>query len=166
MRSTLVLFLLGCQAPEGPRAHYEFAVSGAVTMRAGGCPEAGPVGTADDPWFSVSLGGLDGGVAVVLTRAGSAPLVRGVYVVGESAFYDGTGFSGLIVTGAPSHPTGVFRVRHGTIHITAVGADQLAGRFALQAHGYLTDTPHDVGRSVEAAGTFSTSTRDKEGCQP
>lgn len=166
MRSALYLLLFGCQAPEGPRAHYEFAVSGAVTARAAGCPEAGPVGTPEDPWFSVSLGGLDGDAAVILTRAGSAPLVRGEYVVGEAAFHDGSGFSGLIVTGAPSHPTGVFRVRHGALRITSIGADQLAGRFALEAHGYLTASPHDVGRSVEAAGTFSTSTKDKEGCLP
>jgi hypothetical protein len=166
MRGALCLLAMACQGPDGPRSHYAFEVSGAVTARACGLADAGAVGSESDPYFSVSVGRLEDAAAVVLTRAGWKPQVRGVFQVGELPFSSGTGYGGLVVTGEPSHPTGVFRVHRGTLRITRAAADRLAGEFELKAHGYLTATPDEVARIVTARGRFITGTNDGGGCNP
>jgi hypothetical protein len=165
MRAALCLLVMACQGPDGPESHFAVEVAGAVAARASGCAKAGAVGTEEHPFFSLSLGGLDGEAAVVLTRAGWEPQVRGELAVGELPFSAGTGYGGLIVTGTPSHPSGVFRVQRGTLRFTHVTADRLAGEFELKAHGYLTATPHEVTRTVTARGRFTT-TKDSGGCDP
>lgn len=166
MRGALCLLAMACQGPDGPSSHYAFDVAGAVRARAVGCAEAGDVGTVQDPYFSISLGGLEGDAAVVLTRAGWEPQVRGDLAVGELPFRAGTGYGGLIVTGTPSHPSGVFRVQSGSLRFTHVTADRLAGEFELKAHGYLTHSPHEVARTVTARGRFTTTTHNSGGCDP
>jgi hypothetical protein len=74
--------------------------------------------------------------------------------VGEREFSE-AGFSGLVITGMPAHPTGVFRVQSGTLTITAATAERLSGRFELRAVGFLTDSPTQDGREVTAIGSFA-----------
>jgi hypothetical protein len=130
-------------------------VRGAVMVIARGGTEAGPTGTPEEPYYTITLGGPEGAAAAVFTRSGSATPTVGAYQVGERML--GTnGFSGLIITGMPSHPTGVFRVQNGTLHITAATPMQLAGRFELRALGFLTESPRDDDREVTATGGFTT----------
>jgi hypothetical protein len=154
MRGTLCLLAAACWALPDPTSTYELSVRGAIHVTAEGSAEAGPAGTPEEPYYTITLGGPDGEAAVVFTRAGSAPPPAGQYPVGEGQLGSG-GFSGLVITGMPAHPTGVFRVRNGTITITAATPARLAGRFELRAVGFLTESPAADGREVIADGSFA-----------
>jgi hypothetical protein len=153
MRRTLFFVAAACWALPNPST-YEVRVRGAVTVTARGSAESGPVGTPEEPYYTITLGGPDGAVAVVFTRAGSAIPPVGVYLVGERELGK-DGFSGLIITGMPAHPTGVFRVQSGTLTITAATPEHLTGRFELRAVGFLTESPTHDGREVTADGSFA-----------
>jgi hypothetical protein len=129
-------------------------VRGAATIIARGTTQAGPSGTLEDPYYTITLGGPDGAAAAVFTRAGSTPPPVGVYPVGEREL-GGNGFSGLIITGMPAHPTGVFRAQTGTLTITTATSERLVGRFELHAVGYLTASPRQDDQAVTAMGGFT-----------
>ena len=156
------MLALSCQSLDRSD-HYSLDVAGTVTASARGRPEAGIVGVASEQCFTISLGGIDGDVAVILTRAGGAPILPGTYEVGDEAFRNG-GFSGLVVTGLPAHPTGVFWAWSGRIEVITAERHRLTGRFELNALGYVTSSPDIAWRAIAARGTFAAN--PSRGIQP
>lgn len=152
---TLCLLALYCGPLQDAESSYELRVSGAVAVSERGKPEHGFAGTPQEPYYTITLGGAAGAAAVVFTRAGSALPGVGTYPVGEDQLM-GNGFSALVITGMPSHPTGIFRVESGTLHITSSTSDALAGRFELRARGYLLHSPAKESWEVTAEGRFTT----------
>ncbi len=154
MRVTLCVLAAACGALEGSGLDFALQVRGTVNVMARGSAEVGPTGPPGEPYYTITLGGPDGDAAVVFTRAGSDYPPVGEYPVGERELTEG-GFSGLVITGRPAHPTGVFRVQSGRLTITAGAADELAGRFELRAVGFLTEAPDADDRSVTVDGSFT-----------
>jgi len=155
MRSTFLFFAAAASlAMLDSNSTSLLKVRGAVSVTARGGTEAGPSSTAEEPFYTITLGGPEGAAAAVFTRAGSAAPTAGVYPVGERELAR-SGFSGLIITGMPAHPTGVFRAQSGTLTITAASPKHLTGRFELRAVGFLTESPRDEGREVTATGGFA-----------
>lgn len=161
MRSILTFLAVACWALHDSSSSYELQVRGAVEVTARGSVDVGATGTPEEPYYTITLGGPDGAAAAVFTRAGSAYPAVGAYPVGERELSE-TGFSGLIITGMPAHPTGVFRVQSGTLTITAATAERLSGQFTLRAVGFLTESPTHEGREVTAVGSFAARGRDRE----
>jgi hypothetical protein len=160
MRRSLFFLAAACWAFRDSSSSFELRVRGAVSVTARGSVEVGATGTAEERYYTITLGGPDGAAAVVFTRAGSASPSVGVYPVGEREFRS-AGFSGLIITGMPAHPTGVFRAQGGTLTITAATPERLTGQFELRAVGFLTESPTQDRREVTAVGSFATeSPRD------
>jgi hypothetical protein len=158
MRSTLLLLAAACCTIRDRNSSCEFSLRGALAATTRGSAEAGSGGTAQEPYYTISLGGAEGAAAAVFIRAGSAPPPVGTYQMGEEEFGTG-GFSGLIIMGMPAHPTGVFRVKSGTLTVTAATPVQLTGRFELRAVGFLTKSPADDTQSVTVNGTFTARAR-------
>jgi len=155
MRSAFLLLAVAGMATGDSHSSSLLLVRGAVTVTTRGGTEAGPSGTPEEPYYTITLGGPEGAAAAVFTKAGSAVPTVGMYPVGEREL-GVSGFSGLIITGMPAHPTGVFRVQSGTLTITAATPNQLAGRFEVRAVGFLTESPREDDRAVTATGGFST----------
>jgi len=153
MRRALFLLAVACVGLYEPGSANELIVRGAVTAYLWASAEAGPVGPPEAAYYTISVGGPEGPAAVVLTRAGSTPPPAGTYPVGATATGSG-GFRGLVITGLPSHPSGVFQVRSGSLIVTAASPDRLVGRFELKAEGYLTRAPEQTGRMIAAQGEF------------
>jgi hypothetical protein len=145
----------------GPSPGFTLDVRGAVTTTAKGPAQAGTVGTPNEAFYSIALGGPESDAAVVFTRAGSDAPRPGDYRVGDGELSRG-GFSGLVITGMPAHPTGVFWVESGTLTITASSANRLEGRFALSAAGFLVESPENEGRKVSAEGAFAARAGDRD----
>ncbi len=133
-----------------PASSYEAAIAGVVASRASGAAEFGAVGVGDERSFSLTLGAYREQGAIVLTRAGAAQPGAGIYRVSER----NEEFHGLVVTGSPSHPTGVFRVQRGSVTVTSSTPDRLAGTFALHAVGFLAADPARDDREVTVSGSF------------
>jgi hypothetical protein len=137
-----------------PPTTFSLEIAGVISITAGGSAEASPSGTDAEPFYTIALGGPDAAAAVVFTRAGSTPPMPGSYSVGEGEIARG-GFSGLVITGMPAHPTGVFWVKRGALTISPAGGGRLSGQFQLEAAGFLVDAPDDETREVTASGSFT-----------
>jgi hypothetical protein len=140
--------------PSEPVAGFEMIVEGAVSTAATGGAEFGVAGSDEASVFTITLGGQDGNAAVVFTRIGGERPAAGVYPVEESAVGE-NGFIAVVVTGTPSHPTGVFHVRRGMLTISSGSGEGLAGRFELSATGFLTDDPEVEDRVIRTRGAFA-----------
>jgi len=163
---TLCLLLAtACWGPPDPSSGYELRVHGALAVTARGRVEPGPAGTAEEPYYTITLGGTDAPAAVVFTRAGAAPPPIGLYPVGDTALGE-DGFSGQIITGMPAHPTGVFLVRAGRLAITTATPEVLAGRFELRAIGYLTESLDKNGEEITADGSFTARMNGRDTVPP
>jgi hypothetical protein len=68
---------------------------------------------------------------------------------------EGNSFAALVVTGSPEHPAGAFRAEQGTVVITGSSPGALAGRFELDARGFLTTDPQTEDRRVTVVGSFT-----------
>lgn len=154
MRWSVALLALACWPAREAEPDFTLDLRGAVSLRTSGRVEHGPAGSGVEPWYSITLGGQNGAAAVVFTRRGTAPAAPGRYLVGEGQLANG-GFSGLIITGAASHPTGVFEVQHGVLRITTAADGQLAGEFELHATGFLGETPDEDTWQVTATGRLA-----------
>lgn len=154
MSRTLFFLSAACWGFADSNSTYELRVRGAVSVTARGRAESGPTGTPEEPYYTITLGGPDGAAAVVFTWAGSASPPVGVHPVRERE-PGKYGFSGLIITGMPAHPSGVFRVQSGTLTITAATPKYLAGRFEVRAVGFLTESPIHDALEVTAEGSFA-----------
>lgn len=142
--------------PARPSAMFEATLHGAVegSPRGGGA-EFGAVGSGNEGIFSLSLGTYSEQGAIVLSRSGTERPQAGVYPVRASQ----AGFHGLVITGSPSAPTGVFRIERGNLTVTGSSPERLTGSFELHAVGFLADTPDREDREVLVSGTFSATAR-------
>lgn len=104
--------------------------------------------------FTLSMGAYREQGAMVLTRGGARP-VAGVYRVSSSWSQSPTDFHGLVVTGSPNRPTGVFHAESGSVTILASTADRIAGTFELHGAGFLASSPEEENRELVATGSFS-----------
>jgi hypothetical protein len=135
-------------------AAFEAVIEGAENVTAGGSAEFGEAGAPAERVFSLSLGAQAAQGSVLLSRAGAHRPEVGTYEVGETAEAAG-GFHGLVMTGPPGRPTGVYRVRQGTLTITESRPDRIAGAFDLRARGFLASAIDDESREITTRGTFS-----------
>ncbi|MEO8636936.1 MAG: hypothetical protein ABI587_16805 [Gemmatimonadales bacterium] len=133
-----------------PASSYEASIAGVVSQRAGGAAEFGAVGMGDERSFSLTLGAYSEQGAVVLSRGGPIQPEPGSYRVSVT----GDEFHGLVVTGSPSHPTGVFHVVNGTITITSSTPERIAGTFALHAVGFMAVDPDRDAQEITVSGSF------------
>ena len=102
------------------------------------------------PTLSLSLGARSGTGAVVFSRAGSPDLQPGVYQVSEQG-----SVRALVVTGTPTHPTGVFRAQRGVLTVTQASDKSITGEFRLEATGFLASSPMEENRRVSVSGKFT-----------
>jgi hypothetical protein len=161
MRAAALWFMaIACQGGAAPGHEYELDVSGAVSVHERGPADSASAGTSDAPWFTITLGGLDGTAAAVFTRATALPPEPGTYEIGELALQNG-GFRALVVTGLPARPTGVFWAWSGTLRIMPAAPGALAGEFELRALGYRTDAVASPWQSVTSRGQFRVPLHDR-----
>ncbi len=133
---------------------FEATISGAAPTVARGAAEFGEAGPEAERSFSLTLGAYAEQGAIVLTRNGGGRPGVGIYRVTPSVTRTGE-FHGLVVTGSPSHPTGVFRVERGTMSVTASSAERISGTFEFQATGFLAADPAREDRRVTVSGSFT-----------
>jgi hypothetical protein len=126
---------------------------GAVA-RARRAAEFGTTRHGGEAAFTLTLGACSDRRAVVLSQPGAGRPTVGVYPVGDASESAGE-FSGTIITGAATRPTGVFRATRGTVAITSITPERVIGTFELHATGYLTAAPEDRERSITVSGAFS-----------
>jgi hypothetical protein len=107
--------------------------------------------------FTLSLGGGDAKGVVLFTRTNGGRIFPGTYAVGGRD--DGSDeIRALVMTGAATRPTGVFRAHAGYLIITSVTDNVIRGRFQVDATGFLASDPEDESRPMRATGMF-TATR-------
>ena len=154
---TLGLYLLAMTlAASAPRASwFEAHTTGAKTLTLQGAAEFGPgAGTPAEAPFVLTLGAESPTGAVVFTRPNGRRPGPGVYPLDA----DGPAtIHALVVTGSPTHPTGAFQARRGTLTITRSREDHLEGRFDIDAVGFEAATPDDEGRELVVRGAFTAS---------
>ena len=145
--SLALLSTLGFTLRSGPRtgddavrSSFSAVVVGDVSVSAKGAA----------PTLSVSLGARSGTGAVVFSRARGPDLQPGVYQVSEQG-----SVRALVVTGTPTHPTGVFRAQRGVLTVTQVSDESITGEFRLEATGFLASNPLDENRRVSVSGKFT-----------
>lgn len=108
--------------------------------------------------FMLSLGGDGANGSVLFTRMNGARLVPGTYAVSDRS--DGSDeIRALVMTGAATQPTGVFRAESGYLIVTSATDEVIEGRFQVDAKGFLASTPADETQPMRATGMF-TATRE------
>jgi hypothetical protein len=131
-------------------------VRGDVTSTASGRAEFGAIRTVDQSSaaFMVSLGICGVQSAILFTRGSEAPLAVGRYrISGRASGRDEV--HALVLTGSPTHPTGVFQGESGWLAVTASSDRVIAGQFQVDAIGFLASEPQREGRRVNVTGSFS-----------
>ena len=139
--------------PSSPLSGFSATVDGALRLTPHGSAEFGEVAGARDRTFTLTMGAYSEQGAIVLSRAGGGRPGVGIYDVQEDG--SGSEFHGLVVTGAPSHPTGVFRVSRGTLTITSSTPERITGIFEMHAIGFLAETIDIENREANTSGRFS-----------
>jgi hypothetical protein len=152
--AALLLSATAVAMPEAPSA-YVAEIRGAATATLRGPAEFGRArGSATGP-FVITLGARADDGAVVLTRwDGSRPWAGEYEITDEPSAH---GIQALIVTGSAEHPTGVFRARRGTVSITSSSLRHMAGRFEIDAVGFLAAEPEREDRELRVRGSFTAS---------
>jgi hypothetical protein len=131
-------------------------VRGDVTSTAWGEAEFGAVQNPDrsSGAFVVSLGACSHHGAILFTRRSGAPLQVGRYRISAGA--DGANeILALVLTGSPTRPTGAFRGQSGWLIVTAASDRLVAGRFHIDAIGFLAAEPQREDRHVNVTGSVS-----------
>jgi hypothetical protein len=139
----------------GPSS-FHAEVRGDVTTSASGDAEFGAVQTVDQSSaaFVVSLGICGVQSAIMFTRGSEAPLAVGRYrISGRASGRDEV--HALVLTGSPTHPTGVFPGQSGWLVVTGSSDRLITGRFHIVATGFLAAEPQREGRRVNVTGSFS-----------
>lgn len=122
-----------------------------------GTARFGAVEGAGSTMFSLSLGGEGADGSVLFTRTNGGRLAPGTYAI--SGRDNGTDeIRALVMTGAATRPTGVFRGQSGYLIITSATDNVIRGRFQVAATGFLATDPADESRPMNATGIF-TATR-------
>lgn len=141
--------------PAGAASSFEATTHGAVDVAPRGSAEFGMADDGQSPRFTLSLGAYSEQGAIVLSRMGSGRPAVGVYPVSAARSERSGDFSGLVVTGSPSQPTGVFHAEGGSVTITSSTADRISGTFELHGTGFLAASPDDEAREIVVSGSFS-----------
>ena len=163
MLLTLGLYLLTMTlAASAPRSSwFEARTTGARTLTLRGAAEFGPgAATPAQAPFVLTLGAESPTGAVLFTRPDGARLQPGAYRLDADG---AAGLHALVVTGSPTHPTGAFRARGGTLTITRSRADFMEGRFDLDAVGFDAAAPGDEGKELIVHGAFTASPSTRSG---
>ena len=134
---------------------FEATMHGAVQARPQGAAEFGALESGGDALFALNLGAYSEQGAIVLTRRGAGRPAVGVYPVSESWAPAGEDFHGLMVTGSPERPSGVFRAEGGSVTITSSTAERISGTFELHGNGFLASDPENENRELVVSGSFS-----------
>lgn len=140
--------------PAAPASSFEASTHGAIEVSPRGAAEFGTVDDGQGTRFALNLGAYSEQGAIVLSRMGSRPAV-GVYPVSAARSERSGDFSGLVVTGSPSQPSGVFHAEGGSVTITRSTDDRITGTFELHGTGFLAASPDDEGREIVVSGSFS-----------
>ncbi len=150
--AALLLSATALAVPEAPSS-YRAELRGAATASLAGSAEFGRArGAADGP-FVISLGAYSDDGAVIITRWNGSRPWAGEYRISEDSTEHGV--QALVVTGSIEHPTGVFRAASGTVAITSSSLRHLAGRFELNAVGFLAAQPERDNRELRVTGSFT-----------
>ncbi len=154
------LHAVGFMAADTDEDEREITVRGSFAARASAIPSSfraairGAVGIGNT--FSLTMG-TDGDAAIVLSRGDVARPGTGVYHITPATARDDAAFHGVVITGVPSKPTGVFRIKSGTLTITSSSVERITGSFEMQAEGFLAQDMDNETRTVTVSGTFSAS---------
>jgi hypothetical protein len=133
---------------------FRAAVRGAVGIAVNGESEFGTAWSSEGNRFSLTMG-TNTEAAVVLSRNAVARPGTGVYHITPETMKDDGAFHGVVVTGESSHPTGVFRIKSGTITVTSSSVERISGSFEMQAEGFLAADMDNETRTVTVSGSFS-----------
>src|SRR6476660_8065715 len=119
------------------QSSFHAVVRGDVSGTAWGEAEFGAVQNPDrSPGaFVVSLGVCGDQSAILFTRRTGAALDVGRYRISAGAD-DENEVLALVLTGSPTHPTGVFSGHAGWLVVTAASARLTAGQFHIDAVGF------------------------------
>ena len=132
---------------------FRAAIRGAVGIAVNGESEFGTAWSSEGNRFSLTMG-TNTEAALALSRNIVARPGTGVYHITPETIKDDGAFHGVVVTGEPSHPTGVpdqERYDHG--HFLIGGAD--LREFEMQAEGFLAEDMDNETRTVTVSGSFS-----------
>lgn len=143
--------------PAAMASVFEAETHGAIQAGPRGSAEFGIMENRESRLFTLNMGAYSEQGAIVLTRGGSRP-EAGVYRVSSSWTESSTDFHGLVVTGSPSQPTGVFHAQSGSVTILSSTADRMTGTFELHGNGFLADSPDDEQHELTVTGSFSATT--------
>jgi hypothetical protein len=159
MHTKLTLCALGVYLVAGTLAAstarhswFEAHTASAKELTLRGLAEFGRVPGAEGPEaFVLTLGAESPTGAVVFTGLPGARPEPGVYPIGSDR---DEGMRVLVVTGSPTHPTGAYWARGGTLTITRSGSGVLEGRFDLDAVGFEATNPAAEDRELVVRGAF------------
>ena len=98
--------------------------------------------------FVLTLGAEAPTGAVVFTWMDGRRPRPGVYSLSDSAV------RALVVTGPPTHSSGAFRARSGTLVVTRSSADLVEGRFSLESVGFSATEPAIEDQPLAVRGEF------------
>ena len=150
--AALLLSATAAAVPDAPPT-YVAELRGAAAATLHGSAEFGQArGSADGP-FVITLGARAEDGAVVLTRWDGSRPWAGEYRITEDSTENG--IQALVVTGSIEHPTGVFRAQSGMVSITSSSLRHMAGRFQMDAVGFLAAEPEREGRELRVRGSFT-----------
>ena len=127
-------------------------LSGAQTLTVHGPAEFGTAGGAPSGPFVLSLGAPSPDGAILFTWPNGVRPGPGMYTLID---HPSAVVKALVVTGAPTRPTGVFRARGGTLTITRTEGDLIEGRFDFDAVGFEAADPANEDRELGVRGTFT-----------
>jgi hypothetical protein len=150
--TAVVLSAIAAAMPEAP-ATFVAELRGAATATLAGPAEFGRARGAFGGPFVITLGAQAEDGAVVLTRWGGSRPWAGEYRITADSSADG--IQALIITGSVEHPSGVFRAADGTVSITSSSLRHMAGRFELDAVGFLAADPNREDRTLRVKGSFT-----------
>lgn len=142
-------------APSEVPTSFNATVRGSLEAGAVGDAEFGITASSEGTVFSLSMGAQGSDASILLSRSSAVRPAAGVYRLREVTGWDDMGFHGIVITGSPSHPTGVFQVRSGTLTITSSSGERLTGSFQLHAVGFHADSMDREDREITVTGSFS-----------
>lgn len=140
--------------PAAKASMFEAEAHGAVSATPSGSAGYATLDDQGSPLFTMNMGAYSEQGAIVLTRGGNRP-EPGVYRVSSSWSQSSVDFHGLVVTGSPSQPTGVFHARSGSVTITSSTPERVTGTFELHGVGFLASSPDNEDRELVVTGSFS-----------
>jgi hypothetical protein len=109
------------------------------------------------PILGISLGAIQGEMALLLYTYADEPLQPGRYPVASSLPEDraaGRWFHPCVIAGTVERPAGFFHGESGWVTITAVEAGRIVGKYEMRARGFLAADTTDDDQWVTIRGTF------------